>query len=350
MSEMPIRARSFPVIFLSTSRAVFEWQRHWRVQVTMVTQSKPRWYKPDRGLAARMVLTMFLLGAVYVVFAGVLARLGVSLIFLIVIAAVIAFVQFFFADKIALASMGARIVSEQEAPELHDMIGRLAMQSNLPKPKIAIVDTSIPNAFATGRSKNNAVVAVTTGLLYHHGLTQPEIEAVIAHELTHIINRDMLVMTIATFFSMVAALIVRNAFWIAMFGGGGGFGGGRNRDNGGGAAALVILASFVAYAVSFLLIRALSRYRELAADRGSALITGAPEHLASALLKISDTIQHARIPQQDFRQAEAVNALFIVPALRGDSLAVILSTHPSTEERVRRLQAMQQQMEQAPRF
>lgn len=310
----------------------------------MSTAGRPRWYKPDRVLGFRMVLTMFLLGLVYVIFAGVLWRIGVGVGFLIFFALVIACIQLFFADKIALASMGARTVTEQEAPELHDMIGRLAAQSNLPKPKIAIVNSSIPNAFATGRDKNHAVVAVTTAI--YQELPPQELEAVLAHEMTHIINRDMLVMTVATFFSMVLALLMRNLFWIGMFGGyGGGYG--RRRSDEGEAFILVLLASAVTYVVSFLLIRALSRYRELAADRGSALITGAPENLASALLRISNTMKNPRIPTQDFRTAQAVNALFIVPALRGDSLAVLFSTHPSIEERVKRLQDMQRQMEQA---
>ncbi len=306
--------------------------------------TRPSWYKPDVGLSMRMVLTIFLLGAVYVVFGVVLAKFGVPLSLLILIAAGIAFVQFFFADKIALLAMGAHEVTEQQAPQLHEMIGRLAAQANLPKPRIAIVDTSVPNAFATGRSKNHAVVAVTTGIL--NKLSPQEMEAVLAHELTHIINRDMLVMTIAAFFSMVAGLIVRNFFW---FGGGfGGYGRRSNNDNQGAAFAIILLASVVVYAVSFLLIRALSRYRELAADRGSALITCDPSHLASALLRISNDMQ--RIPDRDIREAQTVNALWIVPAIKGDGLMTLLSTHPSTEERVHRLQQMQLNMEQSQRF
>lgn len=313
----------------------------------MIAQGKPRWYKPDTGLAARMVLAMFLLGAVYVVFGAVILQYGGRLAPLIVVAALICIAQLFFADKIALFSMGARIVEESEAPQLHDMIGRLAMQCNLPKPRVAIVNSSIPNAFATGRNKNHAVVAVTTGIL--NNLSDVELEAVLAHEMTHIINRDMMVMTIATFFSMVAGLITRSFLWSGMYGGyGGGYGRRRdNNDSSGYAYIIVVLASVVAYALSFLLVRLLSRYRELAADRGSALITGAPQHLASALLRISGSMQGPNIPQQDFRRAQAVNALFIVPALRGDSLATVFSTHPSTEERVKRLMAMQQQMESA---
>jgi heat shock protein HtpX len=315
----------------------------------MATQGKPRWYKPDAGLAARMVMTMFLLGLVYVAFVGVLWKfVGLPWYLLIIGALIIAGIQLFFSDKIALASMKAQYVDEQQAPQLHEMIGRLAAQANLPKPKIAIVDTQIPNAFATGRDANHAVVANTTGLLQGSGLSQPEIEAVVAHELTHIINRDMLVMTIATFFSMIAALIVRSFVWSSMFGGFGGGYGRRDNDNGAGIAILIaILASVVTYAISFILIRALSRYRELAADRGSALITGAPEHLATALMRISGTIQNSRIPQKDFRQAQTVNALFIVPALRGDGLATLFSTHPSLEQRLAQLQEMQRQMESA---
>ncbi|HEX6818408.1 MAG TPA: zinc metalloprotease HtpX [Ktedonobacterales bacterium] len=309
----------------------------------MTTQRRPSWYKPDVKLSVRMLITMFLLGAIYVIFGTVLWSLGVGVIYLAIFAVIIGFIQLFFADKIALASMGARQVDEADAPELHDIIGRLALQTNLPKPKIAIVNSSIPNAFATGRNKNHAVVAVTTGIL--NQLNPQELEAVLAHEMTHIINRDMLVMTVATFFSMVASLIVQNFFWFGMMGGGGGYG--RRRNNEGEGLMLALLASVVTYVLSFILIRALSRYRELAADRGSALITGAPENLASALLRISNNMQNPRIPQQDFRRAQTVNALFIVPALRGDSLQNLFSTHPSVQERVARLQAMQQQMERA---
>jgi heat shock protein HtpX len=314
----------------------------------MLTRNRPSWYKPDNGLAARMVLTMFLLGVVYVGFVFVLQYFfRVGFIPLLLIAVAMAAIQFFFSDKIALASMGAKEVSEQEAPDLHAMIARLAAQANLPKPRIAIINTNLPNAFATGRSKNDAVIAVTTGILQQ--LPPDELEAVLAHELTHIINRDMLVMTVATFFSMVISLIVQNMFWF-----GGGFGGGygrrNNNDGGGGAVVIAILASVIAYVASFILIRTLSRYRELAADRGAALITGAPQNLASALLRI-DGIIHGQggvsIPTKDFRQAEAVNALFIVPALKGDDVASLFSTHPSTEERVARLNEMQRQMEQA---
>jgi heat shock protein HtpX len=295
-----------------------------------------------------MVLTMFLLGAVYVGFVAALyfAFPNIGFLPLLLVAVAIAAIQFFFSDKIALASMGAKEVSEQEEPDLHAMIARLAAQANLPKPRIAVIETNLPNAFATGRSKNDAVVAVTRGAMRE--LPPQELEAVLAHELTHIINRDMMVMTVATFFSMVISLIVQNMFWIGAFGGGGY--GRRNNNDGGGAIVIALLASMIAYVASFILIRTLSRYRELAADRGAALITGAPQNLASALVRI-DGIIHGQggvsIPKKDFREAEAVNALFIVPALKGDEVASLFSTHPSTEERVERLNEMQRQMEQA---
>jgi heat shock protein HtpX len=308
---------------------------------------RPTWYKPDLQLSARMLLTMFLLGAVYTAFILVLWRLGVNLILLCIIAAVILGIQFFFSDKIALFSMGAREVSEQEAPQLHAIIDRLAAQANLPKPKVAIVNTNLPNAFATGRSKRHAIVAVTTGLL--NRLSTQEIEAVLAHEMTHIINRDMFVMTVATFLSMVASLLVNSLLWGAFYGGGYSGGRGRGRDNEGGAGLLVIvwMVALVVYALSFLLIRALSRYREYAADRGSALITGEPGNLASALMHIEGTIESGRIPDRDLRQAQGVSALMIMPALRGGSALELLSTHPSLEHRIARLQRIQKQMEAA---
>jgi heat shock protein HtpX len=311
----------------------------------MTTNKRPTWYKPDRGLGFRMLLTMFLLGAVYLAFGIVMFHYGFGILF-IPLALIIGAVQLFFADKIALASMGAKEVTEAQAPQIHDIIGRLAAQANLPKPKVAIVNSSIPNAFATGRDKNHAVVAITSGLL--NQLTEPELEAVLAHELTHVINRDMLVMTIATFFAMVLSLLMNNLLWMGMFGGMGGMGGGRRggRDGNAGAIIMVImLATAVTYFLSFLLIRLLSRYRELAADRGSALITGAPQNLASALLHIDSSMKSRGIPDKDFRQAQAVNALCIVPAIRGNSMGSMFSTHPSTEERVQRLMAMQRYME-----
>ena len=317
----------------------------------MTTTARPAWYKPDRGLGFRMLVTMFLLGAVYIVFGFIMWQIGYALLF-IPLAILIGVIQLFFADKIALGSMKAHEVSEAEQPQLHDMVGRLAAQANLPKPKLYVIDSSVPNAFATGRNKNHAELAVTTGILKQ--LPEPELEAVVAHELTHIINHDMLVMTIATFFSMVLALLMNNLLWMGMMGGMGmggmGRGGGRRGNNGGAIILVIVMATAVTYFLSFLLVRLLSRYRELAADRGSALITGAPQNLASALLRIDGTMQRGGIPDEDFRRAQTVNALCIVPAVRrdprgGESMGTLFSTHPSTEERVARLNAMQRYME-----
>jgi heat shock protein HtpX len=308
-------------------------------------KNRPGWYRPDRQLMGRMTLTMFLLGLVYIVFIGILWQfLRLNLGVLIIIAGVIAWAQYYFADKIALWSMNARELSESEDPELHMMIGRLALQANLPKPTLYWVDTNVPNAFATGRNKDHAVVCVTSAI--RRQLNNVEMEAVLAHELTHIINRDMLVMTIATFFSMVASLITRNFLYGMMWGGfGGGYGRRRDNDNGMAAAMIAFLASILVYVISFFLIRALSRYREYAADRGSALITGAPQNLASALMKISQTVEAGRIPDKDLRDASTVSALCIVPALRGDGASELFSTHPSLEHRLQKLREMQTQME-----
>ena len=316
--------------------------------------TRPQWYRPDHQLAFRMALTMFLMVMVYVVFVFVLGHYfsGFGFGFFAVIAVIIAGCQFYFADKIALWSMNARIVDEAQAPDLHAMIERLAQQANLPKPRIAIVDTTVPNAFATGRDQNHAVVCVTTGIM--NRLNTGEMEAVLAHELTHIINKDMLVMAIASFFAMVSALLTRSLLYGMMWGGmGGGYGGGRrggnNNDSGAAMEMVLLLVSAVVAAISFVLVRTLSRYRELAADRGSALITGSPGNLESALMKISDTMQNGRIPDRDLRQASAVNALAIIPAIKGSDVQEIFSTHPSLQHRIEQLQRMQEQMESANR-
>jgi heat shock protein HtpX len=251
-----------------------------------------------------------------------------------------ALVQYFLSDKLVLLSMGAHEVSPQQAPELHAMIGRLCQQVDLPMPKVAVADTDVPNAFATGRNPEHAVVCVTSGIMRR--LDENELEAVLAHELTHVKNRDMAVITFASIFSTIASFIVQWGFWLGM-GGGYGYGGRRGRDNSASAVMLVYLVSVLVWIASFLLIRALSRYRELAADRGSAIITGAPSHLMSALVKISGTM--ARIPTQDLRQVEAQNAFMIVPAINGDSLAGLFSTHPSLEKRLEQLRQLQRQME-----
>ena len=303
---------------------------------------RPTWYKADVQLSVRMFTTMLLLGALYTAFILILWNLGVNFILLLVIAAIILGVQLFFADKIALFSMNAREVTPEEAPQLHALIDRLAAQANLPKPRVAIVNTNLPNAFATGRSKKHAVIAVTTGLLDR--LNTQELEAVLAHELTHIINRDMVVMTIAMFLSMVASLLTNMFMWGGLMGGRG-----RGRNNDGGQAFIIaLLVAIVVQAISFVLIRTLSRYREYAADRGSALITGEPGHLASALMRIEGTIESGRIPDRDLRQAQGVSALMIMPAIRGENVMEIFSTHPSLQHRIERLQRMQKQME-APR-
>ncbi len=316
--------------------------------------TRPQWYRPDRQLAFRMGLTMFTLVLVYLAFVFVLGKLvpWLGFGFFFVIALIIAGAQFYFADKIALWSMNAKIVTAQEAPELYDMVGRLAQAANLPMPRLAIVDTTVPNAFATGRNERNAVVCVTTGIMRQ--LNGPELEAVLAHELTHIVNRDVLVMSIAAFFSMVAGLLTRSMLYGMMWGGmgyGGGYGGDRrNRDDNGGGQILIFLVSALVAAISFVLVRLLSRYRELAADRGSALITGAPQNLASALMKISGTMQSGRIPDRDLRQAETVNALAIFPAVKGDEVQELFSTHPSLQHRLDQLQRIQEQMESAGRL
>jgi len=295
-----------------------------------------KWYR-DYGLQARMILTMFLLAVVYLFFLDVLwAYAGVGTTGLIFIAGFFLLIQFFFSDKLVLWSMGGRIVTEQEEPRLHETVSRLCAIADLPKPKIAIVESNVPNAFATGRSKDSAVVAVTTSL--KQKLSQPELEAVLAHELSHVKNRDMLVITIASFLSTVAFFLVRNMMFMGMMGGGN-----RDRDRGAGAAIIVFVVSLVVWVISFLLIRALSRYREFAADRGSAMITGQPSHLASALMAISGVME--RVPSRDLREVEGMNAFFIIPAISGDSIMGLLSTHPPVEARIRALEQMERKME-----
>lgn len=280
-----------------------------------------------------MLLTMFLLTVLYLGFLAVLIAMHTSQVVIVLFIGGFMFLQYFYSDKLILSSMGAKIVSESEAPELHQMVSRLCAIADLPMPKIAIVKTSMPNAFATGRNQKNAVVAVTTGIMQQ--LTRSELEAVIAHELTHVKNRDMMVMTIATFLSSVAQMMVQ---WLPFMGGGS-----RDRDEGSNFV-ILLLVSIVVWIVSFILIRALSRYREFSADRGSAIITGQPSQLASALMKISG----AKVPTQDLRKVEGpVSALFIVPALSGSSIMNLFSTHPSTEARIAALQRIEQELEAA---
>ena len=303
-----------------------------------------RWYGRDGGLTARIVLTLFGLGLIYVVFIGVLIAAGVGAVVVFVIAAGFALVQVFFGDKIALASMRARVTEPNEAPELHAMVERLCQLADIPKPRIAIAESDIPNAFAAGHSRKTATVCVTTGIMQQ--LEPRQLEGVIAHELSHIINKDVVVMTVAGFLATVAGLLVRFGVYSGMMGGMGG-GRGRGRDNGAAVFLVVILVSVVVYAVSFLLLRALSRYREYAADRGSAIMTGAPAELASALATISGTMD--RIPTKDLRAAEGMNAFFIIPAVaKGFSLSSFFSTHPPVEKRIDRLMAMQATLDASP--
>ena len=282
-----------------------------------------------------MLVTLFLLGLVYAVLVGVLFAAGAGAVTIAVIAGALFLVQYFTSDKIALLSMGAREVSPQDAPQLHGIIERLCIQADLPKPHVAIAQTAMPNAFAVGRSPKNSTVCVTTGLL--DLLSPAELEGVLGHELTHIANRDVMVMTIASFFASVASFIVQMGFWF-----GGAFGGDDN-DNGPGAI-VVILVSAVVYMVSFVLLQALSRYREFAADRGSAIITGRPSALVSALNKISGTMD--RIPQRDMRAASGeLAAFYIFPPKAKQTVATLFSTHPPLQARVARLQRLEAQLQ-----
>ena len=290
----------------------------------------------DAGLSARMTLTMFILGALYVVFFIVLYNLfNFGLGAIVAIMGALAFLQYFTSDKLALRASGAKVVTREQAPELHDMVERLAAMADLPKPRVAIIPTDIPNAFATGRSPKKSVVAVTEGLWRR--LEPREVEGVIAHELTHISNRDVTVMTIASFFAMVAAMLTRIALYTGMFSGG-------NRDNNNSAPVWLImfLVSMVTYVVSWILIQTISRYREYAADRGAALITGAPEYLMSALQKISS--QMTRIPQRDLREVAGMNAFFIIPTSVKRSAGELFMSHPPLEKRLRALAEIAREM------
>jgi len=292
----------------------------------------------DAGLTVRMILTSGLLGLLYVIFAVVLFQvLNVGLAPMLVIVIGMAFFQYFTSDKLALAAAGAKVVTREEAPALHDMVERLCAMADLPKPKIAMMDTPVPNAFATGRSPKHAAVCVTTGLWER--LEPKEVEGVLAHELSHIANRDVLIMTLASFFAMLAAMLTRFGLYFGMWGGGGG-----NRDNNNGPPIwlIIFVVSIVVYAISFILIRMISRYREYAADRGSALITGSPEYLMSALQKISSQI--TLIPNRDLRQVEGMNAFFIVPAKVKTVTAELFMDHPPLEKRIAALAAIAREM------
>src|SRR5689334_22170744 len=293
--------------------------------------ARPTTFGRDRSLQVRMLVTMFLLGLVYVILVAVAlaARSGIA----VFVIAVLFAAQVFASDKIAMRAMGVREVSPQEAPEFHAMIERLCIQADLPKPRVAVMQSSMPNAFAMGRSPKSATVCATTGIM--ELLSPAELEGVMAHELTHVANRDVLVMTLAGFFATIAAYIVQFGFF---------FGGSSASDDDDGPSFMVLLlVSLAVYVVSFFLMQALSRYREFAADRGAALITGRPSALASALQKISSGMH--RIPQQDLRAASELQAFFIFPAGAGKSLSNLFATHPPIEKRLERLMRLESQLQ-----
>ena len=291
----------------------------------------------DTGLQARMVLTLFLLGLLYVVFVGVLFAAGAAAGLIVVVAVVLLLVQLFASDKLGMATLGVKEVSPSEEPELHGIIERLCVQADLPKPRVCVMETQMPNAFAMGRSRKSTTVCATRGIL--DMLNPAELEGVMAHEMTHVINRDVMVMTLAGFFASLASLILQFSFFF-----GGGFGGGYGRSNEEEDGIIyVVLVSAAVYAISFLLLRTLSRYREFAADRGSAVLTGRPSALASALIKISGTIERA--PRQDLRAAEGMSAFFIIPARAKNSLLNLFADHPPLEQRLAALQRLEAQLQ-----
>jgi heat shock protein HtpX len=284
-------------------------------------------WKGDAGLNARMMLSFVILGVLYIVFLSILHYLGVGYIPLAIIASVMILAQWYFSDKIVLWSSGAKIVSKEEYPRLHEIVERLSTNNGLPKPKVAMVHSPVPNAFATGKSPKSSLVAVTTGIL--DLLDIDELEAVIGHELSHVRSRDVLVLTLASVFSTVAWYLVRFGL----------FGGLQTRNrNTAGTSAIVMLVAITTWVVSFLIIRAISRYREFSADRGGAIMTGKPDKLASALLKISGKIKV--IPPKELENVQKLNAFFIIPALSGTSIANLFSTHPPVEKRIQKLMEM----------
>jgi heat shock protein HtpX len=284
-------------------------------------------WKRDSGLTARMTLSFIILGILYVVFLSILHYLGVGYIPLAFIAGVMIMAQWYFSDKIVLWTSGAKIVSKEEYPQLHNIVEKLVNKNGIPKPKVAVVNSGVPNAFATGKSPRSSLIAVTTGILGL--LDDEELEAVIGHELTHVRNRDVLVLTLASVFSTLAWYLAQFSFF-------GGFQS-RNRDSGN-ATVIVILVAIVTWVVSFLIIRAISRYREYSADRGGAIMTGRPDKLADALMKISGKMN--KIPPNELQKVQKLNAFFIIPALSGSSIANLFSTHPPVEKRVQKLKEM----------
>jgi heat shock protein HtpX len=297
----------------------------------------PSWQRRDSGLTARIILSFAILSFLYLIFLSILAYVGLDFISITVIASIMIILQWYFSDKIVLWSSRAKIVTREQFPKLHDIIERIVARNNLPKPKIAVITTNMPNAFATGKGPKSSVVAVTTGIL--DLLDTEELEGVLAHELTHIRNRDVLVLTLASVFSTVAWYLMQFGFYGGM---GYGYGGGsRDRNNGSGMI-LVIIGAMLTWIISFLIIRAISRYREFAADRGSAQLTGKPVKLANALMKISGTMK--QMPTKDLRQVEGLNAFFIVPAVSGSTIGNLFSTHPPVEKRIQKLMEMEASM------
>lgn len=297
----------------------------------------PAWQRRDTGLTIRMILSFAILALLYVVFLSVLAYIGLGIIPITIIASLMVLAQWYFSDKIVLWSSGAKIVTRDQFPKLHDMVERIVARNNLPKPKIAVVNTRMPNAFATGKGRKSSVVAVTTGLL--DILDDPEeLEGVIAHELTHIRNRDVLVITLASIFATVAWYLMQFGFYGGLYGG---MGYGRDRNNGG-IMIIVIVVAVLVWIISFFIIRAIARYREFSADRGAAQMTGKPVKLANALMKISGNMR--RVPTKDLRQVEGLNAFFIIPAISGSTIGNLFSTHPPVEKRVQKLMEMEASM------
>lgn len=279
-----------------------------------------------------MVLSFVILGILYVIFLSILHYLGVGYIPLAIIASVMILAQWYLSDKIVLWSSGAKIISREEYPKLHEIVERLSTNNGLPKPKVAMVNSNVPNAFATGKSPKSSLVAVTTGLL--DLLDDDELEAVIGHELTHVRSRDVLVLTLASVFSTVAWYLMQFGF----------FGGLQTRNrNSAGSGVIVLLVAVVTWVVSFLIIRAISRYREYSADRGGAIMTGKPDKLATALLKISGKIKV--IPPNELKNVQKLNTFFIIPALSGSSIANLFSSHPPVEKRVQKLKEMKSGIE-----
>ena len=291
-------------------------------------------YKRDQSLSLRLIFCFIALSALYAIFIGVLTYLGVGFIPITVMVSAMLLAQWYFSDKIVLWFSGAKVVSREQFPQLHEVVERLVQRSNLPKPKVAVINARMPNAFATGKSHKSSVVTVTTGLL--DTLDYDELEGVIAHELSHIKSRDVLVLTLASLFSIVASFLMRYALFGAMFGGGGY--GGRSRGNAGASMLIIVLVAVVTWIISFIITRAISRYREYAADRGSAQMTGKPIELANALTKISTSMR--QVPPQQHQRFQSLNAFFIIPAFSSNTLVNLFSTHPPVEKRIQKLREM----------